>query len=192
MRVNFKRLIPEAIIPTRNDSGSAGYDLYIPDLLEYGHLIMPGETHKCRLGFAIEGARFETKPLVDDDVLNAIPEGNIKDTLSKYEFFRTEKVLIDHTNGMNYMFLILPRSGNALKKQLGVLNSPGLVDSSYRGEMCVILHNHSQRPIEILPRDKIAQMVLTPYFPMEFVEVDELGQTERGENGFGSSGVVSG
>jgi dUTP pyrophosphatase len=83
---------------------------------------------------------------------------------------------------------IRPRSGNALKKGLTVLNSPGTIDSDYRGEIGVILYNASNQNILIDKGDKIAQMVISEYDQLNLVEVEELDETERGAGGFGSTG----
>ena len=83
---------------------------------------------------------------------------------------------------------IRPRSGLAAKKSIGVLNSPGTIDSDYRGELKIILFNHSNKDFIINNGDRIAQMVLVPIFKMEFEEVDSLPNTVRGQGGFGSTG----
>ena len=83
---------------------------------------------------------------------------------------------------------IRPRSGLAAKKSIGVLNSPGTIDSDYRGELKIILFNHSDKDFIINNGDRIAQMVLVPIVKMEFEEVDSLPNTVRGQGGFGSTG----
>lgn len=94
-----------------------------------------------------------------------------------------------------HMLLVLPRSGNSLKKSLIVPNSPGLIDSDYRGHLQVILtwlHSPSDREqpyIKISKGDRIAQAVLVPYVVQSWVRVDELPKTDRGSGGFGSTGV---
>lgn len=86
--------------------------------------------------------------------------------------------------------LILPRSGLALEYGLTVLNSPGLIDAGYRGELQVILVNHGDRPVPIERGQRIAQLLVQPVPEVEFTEVDELPAAvdDRGEQGFGSSG----
>ena len=86
---------------------------------------------------------------------------------------------------------IRPRSGNALKKGLTVLNTPGTIDSLYRGIVGVILYNAGESPISISKGDKIAQMVIqrVPDVELEFVDSIER-ETERGVDGFGSTGLV--
>ena len=83
---------------------------------------------------------------------------------------------------------IRPRSGLAAKESIGVLNSPGTIDSDYRGELKIILFNHGNKDFIINNGDRIAQMVLVPILKMEFEEVDSLPDTIRGQGGFGSTG----
>jgi len=83
---------------------------------------------------------------------------------------------------------IRPRSGLAAKENIGVLNSPGTIDSDYRGELKIILFNHGDKDFIINSGDRIAQMVLVPILKMEFEEVDILPDTVRGQGGFGSTG----
>ena len=83
---------------------------------------------------------------------------------------------------------IRPRSGLAAKESIGVLNSPGTIDSDYRGELKIILFNHGKEDFIINNGDRIAQMVLVPILKMEFEEVDSLPDTIRGQGGFGSTG----
>lgn len=83
---------------------------------------------------------------------------------------------------------IFPRSGLASKKGLAPANKVGVIDSDYRGECMVALHNHSNAPQTIEPMERIAQLVVIPYLPVEFTEVDELSDTDRGNGGFGSTG----
>ena len=88
-----------------------------------------------------------------------------------------------------YAGFVLPRSGNALKKGLSLVNAPGLIDSNYRGEIGVIAVNMDPKsPIQIEPGDRIAQLVLMKVENVAFNEVKDLDDTERGEGGFGSSG----
>ena len=83
---------------------------------------------------------------------------------------------------------IRPRSGLAAKNNISVLNTPGTIDSDYRGELKVILFNHGKSDFLINNKDRIAQMILTPVIKMEFEETDNLPETFRGEGGFGSTG----
>lgn len=84
---------------------------------------------------------------------------------------------------------IRPRSGLALKHQVTVLNTPGTIDEGYRGEVGVILINHGQASVMLEAGSRIAQLVVKPVLMVEPLEVAELSATERGEGGFGSSGV---
>ena len=83
---------------------------------------------------------------------------------------------------------IRPRSGLAAKNSISVLNTPGTIDSDYRGEIKVILFNHGKSNFLINNKDRIAQMILTPVIKMDLEETDDLPETIRGEGGFGSTG----
>ncbi|MBQ7725808.1 MAG: dUTP diphosphatase [Clostridia bacterium] len=87
-----------------------------------------------------------------------------------------------------YAGLIYARSGIATKRGLAPSNKVGVVDSDYRGEIMVSLHNHSDKTQEIADGERIAQMVITPFLAVDFTEADALSDTERGEGGFGSTG----
>lgn len=89
-----------------------------------------------------------------------------------------------------YAGLVIPRSGLAAKHGISIVNAPGLIDSGYRGEICVILVNlDPENAFDVHKGDRIAQMMITPVPQVELVEVDELPDSERGTGGFGSSGV---
>lgn len=88
-----------------------------------------------------------------------------------------------------YEAQVRPRSGLAIKKGVTVLNSPGTIDADYRGEVCVILVNLSSEPFTIADGERIAQMVIARHEQAEWQPVEELGATERGEGGFGHTGV---
>ncbi|HOU46181.1 MAG TPA: dUTP diphosphatase [Chitinophagales bacterium] len=88
-----------------------------------------------------------------------------------------------------YEAQIRPRSGLALKKGVTVLNSPGTIDSDYRGEIKIILINLSNETTIINTGERIAQLIVSKYEKVSFKEVDELNETERGEGGFGHTGV---
>jgi dUTP pyrophosphatase len=87
-----------------------------------------------------------------------------------------------------YEIQIRPRSGLAAKNNITVLNTPGTIDSDYRGELKIILFNHGNENFLINNNDRIAQMILTPIIKMELHETEELPETVRGEGGFGSTG----
>ena len=88
----------------------------------------------------------------------------------------------------NYEIQIRPRSGLAAKKNITVLNTPGTIDSDYRGEIKVIIYNHGDENFLVNNGDRIAQMVLTPVVKMELEEVNNLPESIRGKGGFGSTG----
>ena len=87
-----------------------------------------------------------------------------------------------------YEIQIRPRSGLAAKSNISVLNTPGTIDSDYRGELKIILINHGHKNFIINNKDRIAQMVLTPVVKIELEETNELPKSIRGDGGFGSTG----
>ena len=88
----------------------------------------------------------------------------------------------------DYEIQIRPRSGLAAKNNISVLNTPGTIDSDYRGELKVIIYNHGKNNFIVNNGDRIAQMVLMPIVKIEFEETDDLPNTTRGDRGFGSTG----
>ncbi len=88
----------------------------------------------------------------------------------------------------NYEIQIRPRSGLAAKKNITVLNTPGTIDSDYRGEIKVIIYNHGNEKFLVNNGDRIAQMILAPVVKMELEEVNNLPESIRGKDGFGSTG----
>ena len=88
----------------------------------------------------------------------------------------------------DYVALLFSRSGMGIKSGIRLSNSVGVIDSDYRGEIGVGLHNTSDADYTVNPGDRIAQMILLPCQSLIFEEVDELSETERGEGGFGSTG----
>ena len=88
----------------------------------------------------------------------------------------------------DYEIQIRPRSGLAAKNNISVLNTPGTIDSDYRGELKIIIFNHSNHDFIVNNDDRVAQMILTPVAKMELEEANELPKTLRGEGGFGSTG----
>lgn len=89
---------------------------------------------------------------------------------------------------VGFVGLVYARSGLACKNHLAPANKVGVIDSDYRGEIMVALHNHSNESKTISNGERVAQMVITPYLPVDFNEVSELEDTVRGEGGFGSTG----
>jgi dUTP pyrophosphatase len=87
-----------------------------------------------------------------------------------------------------YAGFVLPRSGHARRQGIGVVNGPGLIDSGYRGEISVLLVNHGQETVTFSAGDRIAQMTILAVPEVDWVEVDDLDGTTRGDGGFGSTG----
>jgi dUTP pyrophosphatase len=87
-----------------------------------------------------------------------------------------------------YEIQVRPRSGLAAKHGIGILNSPGTIDSDYRGEIKIIIINFGKEDFKIHPAERIAQLVLSKVYKAEFVESEELNNTQRGEGGFGHTG----
>jgi dUTP pyrophosphatase len=87
-----------------------------------------------------------------------------------------------------YEAQVRPRSGLAIKHGVTCLNSPGTIDSDYRGELCVILINHGAEPFVVHRGERIAQMIVSPVVQSVWIEVEALDKTARGEGGFGSTG----
>ena len=88
----------------------------------------------------------------------------------------------------NFEIQVRPRSGLAIKHGISVLNSPGTIDSDYRGEIGVILINHGDTDFKIYPFDRIAQIVVTQIIKVNIIKNDDLSKTQRGSGGFGSTG----
>ena len=118
--------------------------------------------------------------------LYALPDGDI-------EIKSGETVLIHTGIAMQipdgYAGFIFARSGIATKRGLAPANKVGVIDSDYRGEIMVALHNHSDQIQEIASGERVAQMVIMPYVKADFTECDTLDDTTRGEGGFGSTGT---
>ena len=89
---------------------------------------------------------------------------------------------------VGYEAQIRPRSGLAINKGIGILNSPGTIDADYRGEICIILINFSNEDFIIKDGDRICQMVIAKHEKAEWLNVDDLEKTERGHGGFGHTG----
>ena len=144
MLVRFKKINPNASIPTYGSSYAAGCDLSA--CIDQAISIPPHTTIKVPTGLAIE-----------------LPE--------------------------NTVGLIYARSGMATKRHLAPANKVGVIDADYRGEIIVALHNHSEEAQTIEVGERIAQLVVAPFYHVEFEEVDELSETVRGEGGFASTGT---
>jgi dUTP pyrophosphatase len=84
---------------------------------------------------------------------------------------------------------VRPRSGLALKEGISVLNTPGTIDSGYRGEVKTIMINHNNESFKVTKGMRISQLAIRPVPEVEFIEVDDLSETDRGDGGFGSTGI---
>lgn len=115
--------------------------------------------------------------LTDDDEILIAPETTV---------FLHTGIAMEIPEGM--VGLIYARSGLGTKQGLAPANKVGVIDSDYRGEIIVALHNHSGEDRRIYNGDRIAQIIITPYIHADFEEVSELSPTARGEGGFGSTG----
>ena len=156
--VKFKKLSSDAIAPTQGSSGAAGFDLYASQ-----YCIIPGATTGKGVNFI--GNDFVVKTsqhLVKTDIAVKIPD--------------------------THYGRIAPRSGLALKSQIGV--GAGVVDSDYRGEVGVLLINHGSKDFHIQKGDRIAQLIFEKCeTKAKLVEVEDLDDTNRGSGGFGSTGT---
>jgi len=183
-RVLFKKTHPAARIPKQAYDTDAGYDLYSID-----HVILkPGERAMVRTG--LQMALPEPFTLG----VNDLSRGK-ESTIVGYEVRgpRTMAVLKPDVTWMVkacWEAQVRPRSGAAFKKGLTVINTPGTIDSGYRGDVNVLLVNLGDEEIEIQPGDRIAQLVFNLTVHPQLVEVAELPQSDRGEGGFGSTGGI--
>jgi len=142
MTLRFRKLRPEAVLPSYAHASDAGMDMRSVEALT----LAPG-----------------ARALVHTGLVMLLPPA--------------------------YEAQVRPRSGLALKNGVTVLNTPGTIDSGYRGEVGVILANFGAESFEVKPGDKVAQIVVAPVTRAEIVETDEVDETDRGAGGFGSTGV---
>jgi dUTP pyrophosphatase len=151
---------------------AAGTATLAPPLLQFKRLhadaVMPKRAHGTDAGFDLTA--------VENAVL--APGGQV-----------TVKVGLAVAIPAGYVGLVCPRSGLAAKFGITITNAPGIIDSGYRGELMVILHNTSSNTFEVEAGDRIAQLVVTPFLPALSVEVDSLPAADRGDAGFGSTGT---
>ena len=130
--------------------------------------------------------KYETVSSAGMDIRAFIPEGKIEIEPQERKLIRTG-LCLEIPKG--YEVQIRPRSGLALKNGITVLNSPGTIDADYRGELRVILINHSADRFLITNEMRIAQMVVAQFSRVDLFEVEDLSETDRGEGGFGSTGT---
>ena len=125
---------------------------------------------------SIEASGLDLKAGIDNKII-----------IKRNEFFVVPTgIIIEIPRG--YEAQVRPRSGLAAKNGISVLNTPGTIDSDYRGELKVILYNHGKTEFIVNNNDRIAQIILTPILKINFEETDELPKTIRGQGGFGSTG----
>ncbi|MDG2007075.1 MAG: dUTP diphosphatase [Alphaproteobacteria bacterium] len=130
--------------------------------------------------------KYETVSSAGMDIRAFIPEGKIEIESQESKLIRTG-LCLEIPKG--YEVQIRPRSGLALKNGITVLNSPGTIDADYRGELRVILINHSADRFLITNEMRIAQIVVAQFSRVDLLEVENLSETDRGEGGFGSTGT---
>ena len=130
--------------------------------------------------------KYETISSAGMDIRAFIPEGIIEIKPQERKLIRTG-LCLEIPKG--YEVQIRPRSGLALKNGITVLNSPGTIDADYRGELKIILINHSKEKFSVKKGERIAQMVVCPVVRVQLEEVQELPITNRGASGFGSTGA---
>lgn len=117
--------------------------------------------------------------------LYACVEGSVTISPGETKFIQTG-LAMEIPSGL--VGLVYARSGMACKKGVAPANKVGVIDSDYRGEIVVALHNHSDAPLTVNSGERIAQIVYAPYYRAAFAEVEELEESERGAGGFGSTG----
>ena len=129
---------------------------------------------------------YQSKHAAGLDIVAGVPEAEPVELLPGERALIPTGLALELPPG--YEAQVRPRSGLALKHGVTLLNSPGTIDSDYRGELLVILVNHGIEPFLVRRGDRIAQLVVAPVAHVEIAAVDELGATERGQGGFGSTG----
>ena len=138
-------------------------------------------------GFGLPLPKYESEGAAGMDLLAAIDEiKKIKILPGRAEMIPTG---IAVALPLGFEAQIRPRSGLAAKNGITILNSPGTIDSDYRGEISAMLINHSKINFEIERGMRIAQMVITPVVQFNLIEIQNLDETERGGGGFGSTGI---
>ena len=189
MEIQFKKLYPDVQIPAYATIGSAGFDLVAHNFKEYyiaGNKTINPNMKSAKAEKIAEG-------------LWQLPDGRqIKcstyewgEPASEVQMYPNSRLLVGCGFSVaipeGYVMDIRTRSGGALKSGLVVLNSPGTIDSDYRGEIGAILHNNSTDSIIIRKGFKVAQALVLKFDVVIFKEVQELSATERGTGGFGST-----
>lgn len=166
MEIKVVRKHDDVIIPNYATEGSAGFDLVIDSFIKL--------------------YRGLQEISLDEHLQNSIKQGYI--VLRPFERLLVGTGLFMEIP-KGYQLEIRDRSGVSLKKGLKVFNSPGTIDSDYRGEIGVIISNMTQSLNKITIGEKIAQGIITNYFPAQFITVNSLDDTKRSNGGFGSTGI---
>lgn len=172
MSVSIKRIPSAAADQNTNQNNNSD------DRLQVALKILPN-------GLGLNVPRFETEHAAGMDLVAAI---DVPTTIKAHEFITIPtgiSIALPH----GYECQIRPRSGLAAKNGITLLNSPGTIDADYRGEIKVILINHSNQDFVIERGMRIAQMVVAKYTRFNWLQVNELNETLRGEGGFGSTGL---
>lgn len=203
--LKIKKLHPDAHIPTRAHDTDAGMDLYA---LPVEYTDEEKKAYKSVVDQNVTAAKFLDlfggTGIFGDTLLSEKQKaaidiaGNLTDS-EWDDYFRSKITIMPHETKMiptgiaiavptGYMGCIYARSGLASKKSLAPANCVGIVDSDYRGEVKVALHNYSDKNQIIDVGDRIAQLVIQPISLCTPMEVEELDETDRGVGGFGSSG----
>ena len=159
MKLEIKKLHEDAVIPAYQSAGAAGFDVHACFDDDAELLEHPYDGSKQYKGIRIGKGH---RALIKTGLSVAVPEG--------------------------YELQVRPRSGLAIKDGISIVNSPGTVDSDYRNEVGVILINHGELTFTVFQGDRIAQCVINKVEQVEFLEVDELNETDR-KGGFGSTGI---
>lgn len=129
---------------------------------------------------------YETSGAAGADIRAFLPEGELNLKAGQFAMVPTG-MRVEIPSG--YELQVRPRSGLAAKYGVTVLNAPGTIDSDYRGEVKVILINLSDKDFMIKDGDRIAQFVVAPTYQAEFIKAEHLSDSERGQGGFGSTGI---
>lgn len=165
MQVKVKKLFPNAQLPVYSSNGAAGFDLFAHNV--------SGDSDPFKYeeqGMIVSG----WQSIISKD--NGCPSRMFGTGLS-----------IEVPKG--HVLLVFSRSGMGVKHGITLVNSVGVIDSDYRGEVCVPLINQSDKQYIVRMGDRIAQGIIIPYPEVEFIESEELSETDRGVNGHGSTGV---
>ena len=207
--LKIKKLHPDAHVPTRAHDTDAGMDLYA---LPVEYTDEEKEAYKAVINRSVTYTKFldlfgYLGPFGDESISNeqkravdAVAKASKSDLETSLDEFFDKKIVVNpHSTVMvptgiavsidpGYVGYVFARSGIASKQSLSPVNGVGVIDSAYRGEIKVPLHNHSDKSQIIDVGERIAQLVIQPISLCTPVEVEELDETDRGVGGFGSSG----